>query len=177
MNVSGQFLADRYGVDLRTVQRWAKSGLIERLERDSYVLASSDLYFINKLRGDIDRFSATSLDENSDNLPARKLRAEIRKLEAEAAIKELDLEERKGTQVSFVDVVKDFGNVIMNVRSKFLSIPARLSLELSGMTDPRLIAALLQSVIDEALNDLSEGLKRLSARMLKEENADVDVPE
>lgn len=160
MNVSGQFLADRYGVDLRTVQRWAKTGLIERLERDSYVLASADLYFIDKLRGDISKMSATSLDQDANNLPAKKLQAEIRKLEAEAAIKELDLEERKGGLVAYGEAKNTFGNVLMQAKSKFLSIPARLSLELSGMSDPRLIAALLQSVIDEALNDLSAGLKQ-----------------
>jgi phage terminase Nu1 subunit (DNA packaging protein) len=154
MDVSSKFLADRYGVSQRTIREWASKGLIVKTGKDSYELASADLHFINTLRNDLER-SKNQIDP--DNPQTRLLIAQCRKTEAEAGLKELELEQTRNGLISIKEVEETLAHVLTITKSRLNCLPSRVASELSGMTEPRKISAKLQAVIDEALNELSRG--------------------
>lgn len=155
MSVSGQYLAKRFGVNARTIQRWAVEGHINRDGTDEYDLDSADLYFIEQLQDEIEKFKRAA-DAGSDGNPQTRLTlAQCRKTEAEAALKELELERAKALLIEIKEVESTLSHVLTTVKSRIAALPARVASQLSGMTEPRAIAAHLTKVLDEALNELS----------------------
>jgi phage terminase Nu1 subunit (DNA packaging protein) len=155
LSVSGQYLARRFGVDLRTIQRWAIKGHINREGTDEYDLDSADLYYIERLQDEIERYKKTFEGDGDGNPQARLVLAQCRKTEAEAALKELELEKAKALLIEIKEVQDTLSHVLTTVKSRISALPARVALQLSGMDDPRAIAALLTKILDEALNELS----------------------
>lgn len=154
MSVPGQYLAKRFGVDLRTIQRWAAKELINRDNTDEYDLDSADLYFIEQLQDEIEKLKNANADPDG-NPQTRLTLAQCRKTEAEAALKELELEKAKALLIEIKEVESTLSHVLTTVKSRIAALPARVASQLSGMTEPRAIAAHLTKVLDEALNELS----------------------
>ncbi|MEB3161548.1 MAG: terminase small subunit, partial [Synechocystis sp.] len=138
MSVSGQYLAKRFGVDLRTIQRWAVNGHINRDGTDEYDLDSADLFFIERLQDELERYRKSDAS-SGENLQNRYLLAQCRKLEAEAAVKELELERAKGLLIEIKDVESTLSHVLTTVRSRIVAIPARVAAQVSGMSEPKAI--------------------------------------
>ena len=85
-----------------------------------------------------------------------KLEAEIEKEKAIAEIKKLELGKLSESLVDAEEVVTEWKGLIANAKARFLSIPAKMALELSGLDKPEEIQARLTSVIYEALNELGQ---------------------
>lgn len=150
--VSGDFLAQRLDVDQRTIQRWAKDGKFRRRNRDEFDLVSADHWVISDLREKLEK------EKNSaDSFKGRDalVSAQTRKFEAEAKLKELEYDQKTGQLIEVEEAIAEIKDAFARIKSKLTALPARLALELSGMNDPKNISGLLESVIDESLQELS----------------------
>jgi DNA-binding transcriptional MerR regulator len=141
-------------VDERTIQRWAKKGLIKRIDIDCYDLESAIGYVLGDLRSQIESLNGTSV-ENPESLPSRKLLAECRKLEAEAGKKEIELEQLKGELLPREEVLGEVVDAFAKIRAKVSAIPSKTALELSGLDSPLEIQRLLEGACDEVLAELN----------------------
>lgn len=81
-------------------------------------------------------------------------RAELTKTKKELA--KLELDERKGDLHRTEDVEQALTTMLMNFRTKIMSMPAKLAKTLAGMSDNAEIYDLLKKETDEALDELSD---------------------
>jgi phage terminase Nu1 subunit (DNA packaging protein) len=138
------------GVSGRTIETWAdKEFLLRSNNRQGFDLVTGAGYRISDLTEKIEKAKNNSEDGK------RLYVAQCRKTEAEASVKELELEEKKGNLIPINEAVNEIKDAFVRVRARMVAIPTRLAPELAGITDPQQVAARLQSVIDEALNELS----------------------
>ena len=83
--------------------------------------------------------------------------AKRRKIAAEAALAEVELETVQGKLIPAEQIEKEWSEMIMNCRAKLLSIPAKVSPEVFAADDLTTVKVLLKQSINEALNELSVG--------------------
>jgi hypothetical protein len=141
------------GIPRRTLKEWidqrqiaqSKSGYVNVIE-----VFRKD---VDRKKREIDRLKERT--DRGENPQQRLTLAQCRKVEAEASLKELELEQAKGELIDFKEAQGDLETAFLSARSKLLGIPSRLSLQLSGLSDPKAIAALLTEVIDESLEALA----------------------
>lgn len=81
-------------------------------------------------------------------------RAELTKTKKELA--KLELDERKGDLHRTEDIEQALTTMLMNFRTKVMSMPAKLAKTLAGMSDNAEIYDLLKKETDEALDELSD---------------------
>ena len=65
------------------------------------------------------------------------------------------LAQDKGQYVLKADVEKAHAEEVVRVRTKLLAVPARLTPQVTGLTNPAQVYLLLSSVIEEVLNELA----------------------
>jgi len=80
----------------------------------------------------------------------------LRKLTAEATLKELELEAKRGELVPVVDVQKSWGEIIQKVKQKLLFLPTKLAPEVVLLQDNNTAKAFLEEAIREVLVELSD---------------------
>ena len=97
-------------------------------------------------------------DNPNAELRTQKLAAEVDKEKAIARLKNLEADQKEGKLVAAEQVKQAWDNQNANCKAKFLSLPAKLALELSGIEEPEVIQVRLTEVIDEALMELAEGM-------------------
>jgi hypothetical protein len=83
--------------------------------------------------------------------------AKRRKIAAEAALAEVELETVQKKLIPAEQIEKEWSEMIMNCRAKLLSIPAKVSPEVFAADDLTTVKVLLKQSINEALNELSVG--------------------
>lgn len=138
-------LAKSFGVSRITVQAWDKEGLAVAARVSEKPVAYDGVKawewrWANKL----------------PQAPASQKEAKARKLAAEAAIKELELAERRG-ELIHVDVFRKLvGEVFGRVRAKLVALKGSLPPRLTGLESPRDAQAVLGPGIDEAIAELAE---------------------
>ena len=115
-------------------------------------MRSSVAYFISNLKAQLEEFKKKPQETAEDK---RLYIAKCRLTEAEAGIKELDLEVKKGQLIALSEVLEDIESSNTKVKVKLEAIPSRLALELSGMSDPSEIEEFLSERIQEILEELS----------------------
>lgn len=81
-------------------------------------------------------------------------RAELTKTKKELA--KLELDERKGDLHRTEDIEQALTTMLMNFRTKVMSMPVKLAKTLAGMSDNAEIYDLLKKETDEALDELSD---------------------
>lgn len=81
-------------------------------------------------------------------------RAELTKTKKELA--KLELDEHKGDLHRTEDIEQALTTMLMNFRTKVMSMPAKLAKTLAGMSDNAEIYDLLKKETDEALDELSD---------------------
>lgn len=157
-------LGEILGCSYRTVENWAANNKIKQNSRGQYGVISAFEYKIEQLEDKIaqkDEFIA-QINEDSPNrkkavLCNLKLEAEIETQKAIAEIKKLELAKLNESMVDAEEVLLAWQNLIASCKAKFLALPAKLALELSGLDNPEEIQSRLTSVIYEALTELSSG--------------------
>ena len=98
------------------------------------------------------------------------LNAERTKLTAaKRAAAEMDNDERRGDLHSTADIEKGIKTMLLNIRGRFLTLPAKLSPELSAAHSQAEIFELLKRAIDETLEELS-GYNAIMAAAQGEDN-------
>lgn len=89
--------------------------------------------------------------EDAKNL----LDAQLRKVNAEAALAELKLARERGEVVNVQDVEKAVSGQIANARARLLAMPSKLAGLLVGLTKPK-IKIQLESEVNQALAELTK---------------------
>lgn len=146
--VSGREAAEWLKMHTRTIEGWANNQKIQK-GPEGYPLLACFSYALEQERERAKR--KEKQESGGDELRE----AQIRKTLAEAMIKELELEERKGQLIEISEAIGEVKDAFARIKSKLTAIPSRVALELSGLTNPKAISALLEEVIDEVLQELS----------------------
>lgn len=125
----------------RRVRQLRDEGIIEEVKPGLYDLQPTVLRYIRYARG---AGKETLTDE----------RTRLTKAKREAA--EMENELRRGELCKAEDTERGLKTVFLNIRSRFLSLPAKLSPELASMSgNQKEIFDALKSAIDEILTELS----------------------
>jgi phage terminase Nu1 subunit (DNA packaging protein) len=146
--VSGREAAEWLKMHTRTIEGWANNQKIKK-GPDGYPLLACFAYALEQERERAKR--KEKAESGGDELRE----AQIRKTLAEAMIKELELEERKGQLIEINEAIGEVKDAFARIKSKLTAIPSRVALELSGLSNPKAISVLLEGVIDEVLQELS----------------------
>lgn len=160
--LSGRELGEYIDKPVRTIENWAAAGQIKQDDKGKYGLISAFRYQLatmgEKLERSEQRLEEAQADKDEVKKMAyqRKLIAEADKEEAIAAIKQLELKKLQGELVNAEEVEAVLSDYVSKARAKFINIPAKMALELSGL-EPQGIQARLTTVIDEALIELGQG--------------------
>jgi len=143
-------VADWLSVTPRRVRQLRDKGVLAEKAPDLYELKSSVVRYIDYLR------------HGSGNADLNDERALLTRAKREAA--DMENEVRRGNLHSTEDYEKGIKTMCLNIRTKFLTLPAKLSPRLSQMGgDQAGIFDELKKAVDEALEDLSDPQKILAA--------------
>lgn len=159
--MSGRELGAIIDKPIRTIENWAAAGNIQQDEQGKYGLISAFKYQVDTYAKQLGRAEGKiqELEAGKDKIKMmaghRKFIAEADKEEAIAAIKQLELKKLEGKLVDAEKANAIFSDYVSKAKAKFISIPAKMALELSGL-DPQGIQARLTNVIDEALIELGQ---------------------
>lgn len=139
---TSKIVADWLGLTERRVRQLRDEGIIKEIKPGLYDLHATVIKYINYLRG---------VGEVS-------LQTERMKLTAEKRIAaEMDNAARRGELHSTQDIEAGVKTMCLNIRSRFLAMPAKLSPALTAAGDNQAeIFDILKSAIDEALEELSD---------------------
>lgn len=158
--VTAKKLGEILDTSYRNIENWAANNRILQNSEGKYGLISAYKYKLEdaelqlvKAKEKIANLEAAE-DEEIGLIKVRKLKAETDKEEALARIKNLEADEKAGKLVDAEEVLLAWQNYIAASRAKFLALPAKLALELSGMDDPSSIQGRLTEAVDEGLREL-----------------------
>ena len=160
--LSARELAEHINGKVRTIENWAAAGNVRQDEQGKYGLISAFRYQLESLevklaRTKLQLTEATDrASEETKDIRERKLMAEADKEEAIARIKKLEADKLEGKLVDAEEVLTAWQNAIAKTKAKFLALPAKLALELSGIDEPEAIQDRLCEVIGEGLIELSQ---------------------
>ena len=88
----------------------------------------------------------------SKGIEAEKLRL----LKYQADEKQIDVQKKLGVLAYKDEIQSHYENLVLNFRSKCLSLPAIIAVQGYGLRDKKKLEKLINDKIDEALNELSE---------------------
>ena len=153
-------IAKIFGMSVRRVQQLTQEGIIETVEikQGSRTLHRYDLWqtvstYIKHLS---DKAEGRTKNRTIEQLEEAKLQAEIDYKEARAKMEALKLDELEGRMHSADDVEAMTTDLCLAVRSALLSLPGRLSVDVSEAQT----AAEVSEIIKAAVNDILEELSR-----------------
>ena len=63
---------------------------------------------------------------------------------------------KKGEYLLAEDVEKEHAEEVARIKAKLLAIPAKLTPQVTGLTEQEAVYSLLSSAIEEALNELAD---------------------
>ena len=167
--MSAKDVARHTGSTVRTIENWAAASKIQQNDKGKYGLVSALKYQSEKLQVDLARVKLQlqskeeELDRTDEEIEIEARLAKLRKVIAEAnkeqelaRIKKFEADKLNSVLVDAEEVAGTWKNAIAKTKAKFISLPAKLALELSGLDKPSDIQARLTVVIDEALNELGD---------------------
>lgn len=132
-------------LDARRIQQLAKEGVIPKARRGEYHLVDCVRGYVRYLR---DRQPApAAAPETFDASRARKM-------EADAALAELDLAVRRSKLVPAEKYERELGRAFARVRSRLLPLPSRAAPDLMALTDELKIEAILDRYVLEVIEEL-----------------------
>lgn len=149
-------IADWLAVTERRVRQLRDEGVIVERKPGLYELKSSVVRYISYLR------------KGNGNTNLADERALLTRAKREAADMENEL--RRGNLHSSEDIERGLKTMCLNIRTKFLTLPAKLSPRLSQMGgDQAGIFDELKQAVDEALDELSDYQTALALERVDEE--------
>ena len=93
--------------------------------------------------------------KNNKLIPIDEIRK--KKLQAETELAELVLEKERGNVIPVNLVERQWQNLVVNCKSKLLSIPTKLAPILANETDINYIKNIIEQTINESMIELSKG--------------------
>lgn len=147
------------GVSVQSIQKWHKSpNPPPRNEDGSYSAREfTDYLILKRTQQHVNRVSAAKGDQDGMPEVGESYRdAETRLKRAQADKIEMDNEVSRGNLVSVRDVETAWSRILIRVKTGFLSLPSKLSAELSRETEAHACQTLLGQSIRDVLSELSE---------------------
>lgn len=133
-------VADWLGLTERRVRQMRDAGIIREERPGLYDMKPTVKAYLAYLRG------------NTGDL--NQQRAELTQAKKELA--KLELDERRGALHRTEDVEQALTTMVMNFRTKIMSMPAKLAKTLAGTSDNAEVYDILKKETDEALAELSD---------------------
>lgn len=147
--VNTSAIAKMFNMTERRVRQLVEEGIISRVAHGRFDLNDTVSKYITFLK-----LSADVFDENDvmESLEYEKWLHE--KVKREKA--EIELAHLKNEMHRSEDVEKVLNHMVMAFRSKMLSLPSKMAMILINKNDPKLIEALIERDIHEALKEIAE---------------------
>lgn len=145
-----QELADRFGVDVRTVTNWVQDGMPQRKRSGVAVYSWSDCYRWREQRIRDDERATRHAGGNTSR-KEQMAEARLRVALAEAEQAELDLAERRGQLVTVDFMVAELERITDALRGKLLALPPTWAAQLASKTGIVEIQLSLQDLVNELM--------------------------
>lgn len=169
--VSKRELAERWGIHQSNIDKYLVEGmpfLTKGNKRDG--LSTFDFEACNEWRN-----AKLGLQEGHEDETMKQAR--LRKLQAEASLAELELEQQKGTVVAIEDVAQEMANVFSTVKTRLLALSAKLPGLVIGMTTEREMQDVIDREIRTVLTELtSQYVADKADEEAAEDNDNTDQP-
>ena len=156
------------GVPVRTIENWIESKRIAANGINYVNVIEVFQVELERKRQEIDRLK--DKPDNPENPNHRLLLAKCRTEEAQAGLKELELQKLRGEVIDFEQAESEFNTAVLTTRSRILAVPSRLALPLSPALDPKQVAAIIGDALHEALEELSVGFLDVGRQQQKEKS-------
>ncbi|WP_433595143.1 hypothetical protein [Lysinibacillus xylanilyticus] len=163
--VNTKTISKMFNMTERNVRYLVEEGVISRVTHGRYDLIDTVSRYITFLKMSFD-----GIDENKvmESLEYEKwLHEKAKREKAEIDLAHIKKEMHKADEVEKVQ-----NHMVMAFRSKVLSLPSKLALQLASEDDPKMIEALLERDIHEALSELAE---YDAAQYFEEDDTEVEM--
>ncbi|MED3876197.1 hypothetical protein [Lysinibacillus capsici] len=147
--VNTKIISKMFNMTERNVRYLVEEGVIARVAHGRYDLIDTVSRYITFLK-----MSYDGIDENKvmESLEYEKwLHEKAKREKAEIELAHIKKEMHKADEVE-----KVLNHMVMSFRSKMLSLPSKVALLLASKDDPKVIEALLERDINQALAELAE---------------------
>lgn len=164
-------LAERFGVDVRTITNWVQEGMPQRRKsgKPSYSWPECREWREGDIRKDAraDRHAG-----GDDDKKTRLAELRLRQLEIEVEQADLDLAERRGELIPVAFMISEFDRIAQGLRKALLSFPATWAERLGSCpsTPER------QRMLSDGINDMMPLLDDMTEEG-DEDDAPAGVPE
>lgn len=138
----------------RRVQQLVKEGVIPKTERNRYELAPAVQGYIRYLQERMVGNTAQPLDYQNE-------KSRLVRIQADKA--QIELDHMSQTLVATSEVAKEWESILNDMKSKILSIPTKAAPLVRDETNTSVIMDILQSFIDETLEELSNYGKNIES--------------
>lgn len=147
--VNTKSIAKMFNMTERNVRYLVEEGVISRVTHGRYDLIDTVSRYITFLKMSFDGIDESKVMESLDY--EKWLHEKAKREKAEIELAHIKKEMHKADEVEKVQ-----NHMVMAFRSKMLSLPTKVALHLTNKDDPKLIEAILERDIHEALVELAE---------------------
>lgn len=146
--VNTKAIAKMFNMTERNVRYLVEEGIIARVAHGRYDLNDTVSRYVTFLKMSYDGIDENKVMESLEY--ERWLHEKAKREKAEIELAHIKREMHKADEVERV-----LNHMVMAFRSKMLSLPSKSALLLASKDDPKVIEALLEEDINEALNELA----------------------
>lgn len=146
--VTARSVGNLIGLSDRRVRQLADEGVIPRTKGGSYELTKAISSYVTYLK--------TCNDIDTDNLEQAYQKEKMLHERAKRQKAEIILAQIKGEVHESCDIERVMNDMLINFRSKILSLPTKIAPELVGYSDIPLIEEVLEREMYEVLDELSD---------------------
>lgn len=159
-------IAKMFNLTERRVRQLVEEGIINRIGHGRFDLIDTVSKYITYLKLSADTFDESDVAESLDY--EKWLHEKAKREKAEIELAHLKNEMHRSEEIE-----KVLNHMVMAFRSKMLSLPSKMALILVNKNDPKLIEALIERDIHEALKEISEYDPSLFIEASEEDEVDV----
>lgn len=147
--VNTKTIAKMFNMTERNVRYLVEEGVISRVTHGRYDLIDTVSRYITFLKMSFDGMDESKVMESLEY--EKWLHEKAKREKAEIELAHIKKEMHKADEVEKVQ-----NHMVMAFRSKVLSLPSKIALQLANKDDPKLIEAILERDIHEAFSELAE---------------------
>lgn len=147
--VNTKVISKMFNMTERNVRYLVDDGVIARVAHGRYDLIDTVSRYVTFLKMSYDGIDESKVIESLDY--EKWLHEKAKREKAEIELAHIKKEMHKADEVEKVQ-----NHMMMAFRSKLLSLPSKLALQLASKDDPKMIEALLERDIHEALAELAD---------------------
>jgi phage terminase Nu1 subunit (DNA packaging protein) len=144
-------LMKEFGITDRWVHRLVESGM-PKTSHGKYDLLICYRWYVHFLQAAVRKRSLFTEADGEKSLAQERLR----RLAAEADLKEIELAKQRGQLIALDDIEKTLTDLVLTTKACIMAIAPRLAPELVGETSRVVIQAKLEKALKEALSYLAK---------------------